>query len=91
MAATKIYTKARDPRDDEKLGEHMSAILFALRNGPQPREKVVAAVEKRLEGKTVMAAGRIVSFHAPRMVARGLLKIKVEKAEKAPKKAAADE
>jgi hypothetical protein len=49
---------------------------------------VVAVVEKRHDGKTVMAAGRIVSFHAPRMVARGLLKITKEAGEKPAKRPA---
>ena len=33
MAATKIYTKLRDVAETEKFGEHVSSILFALRNG----------------------------------------------------------
>lgn len=85
-AATKIYTKLREFTEGEKFGSHVGAIMFALRNGPQSREKVVAVVEKRLEGNTQMVAGRIVSFHIPRMVARGLVEITIQEAEVKPAK-----
>jgi hypothetical protein len=86
MANIKTYAKAREVLETETFGEHVGAIMFALRNGPQTREKVVAAVEKRLEGKTCQPAARIVSFQVPRMVEKGLISVTVVAAEAKPAK-----
>jgi hypothetical protein len=88
MSTIKTYTKLRDALETETFGEHVGAIMFALRNGPQTREKVVAAVEKRLEGKTCQPAARIVSFQVPRMVEKGLIEVTKTEVEPKPAKPA---
>lgn len=85
MPVTRTVSQKRALKDSDKITPQGRVVMSILEKGPIERSKLVAAVEKKMDGKTVQKAATIVAFQLTELKKAGLVKVDVSKTDKPAK------